>query len=297
MRSKYKGYISDLGLLYAAAIWGSTFFIVKDSLQHIDPVTLVGYRFLLAAFLLGLYLLFKKINLFSNMKYGFILGVFLWLLYVPQTIGLGYTSAANSGFITGLFVAFVPLFSFLFFKQIPSVMRLIAVGLSLAGLAVLTGGLKEINIGDSLTIITAMAYAIHILFADKYVKGNLNPLVLSFQQFLTVGLLSLLASALFDLSFSPGNLNTLGVIAFLAIFPTLSAFVIQLVAQKFTTPIKVGLIFAMEPVFAAIFAWTLGNESFTLTQVLGGILIVLALILSELPIKSLNLQDRFKSFV
>lgn len=283
VRSKLKTYISDLGLLYAAAVWGSTFFLVKDSLGSIDPVILVGYRFLLAALLLGLYLLCKQVNMFSNFKQGLILGVFLWLLYAPQTIGLGYTSAANSGFITGLFVVFVPLFSFLFFKQIPSFMRLFAVGLSLTGLAVLTGGLKEINIGDMLTIITAMAYAIHILFADKYVKGDLNPLVLSFQQFLTVGVLSLIAGVIFKLPFSPGNPTTLGIIAFLAIFPTLSAFVIQLVAQKFTTPVKVALIFAMEPVFAAVFAWTLGGEVFTYSQAAGGILIVAAMIISELP--------------
>lgn len=283
MRSKLKTYLSDLGLLYAAVVWGSTFFLVKNSLGSIDPVILVGYRFLLAAFLLGLYLLFKQVNLFSSFKQGLVLGVLLWLLYAPQTIGLGHTSAANSGFITGLFVAFVPLFSFLFFKQIPSSVRILALGLSITGLAVLTGGLKEINIGDMLTVITAMAYAIHILFADKYVKGDLNPLVLSFQQFLIVGVLSLIAGVIFQLPFFPGNPSTLGIIAFLAIFPTLSAFVIQLVAQKFTTPVKVALIFAMEPVFAAIFAWTLGNESFTYPQALGGVLIVVAMIISELP--------------
>lgn len=289
MRSRLKTYISDAGLLYATVIWGSTFFIVKDSLSSIDPVILVGYRFLLAALLLGLYLVSKRVNLFSNIKYGFILGIFLWLLYAPQTIGLGYTSASNSGFITGLFVAFVPLFSFLFFKQKPSSVRLLAVMLSLIGLGTLTGGLKELNVGDMLTIITAMAYAIHILLADKYVKENLSPLVLSFQQFFVVGVLSLMVGIIFKLPFSPGNLNTLGIIAFLAVFPTLSAFVIQLVAQKFTTPVKVALIFAMEPVFAAIFSWTLGGEMFTYTQALGGVFIVSAMVISELPVQKFKL--------
>lgn len=116
MKLKLKTYISDLGLLYAAAVWGATFFIVKDSLKNVDPVVLVGDRFLLAAILLGTYLLFRRVNVFSHIKYGLILGIFLWLLYVPQTIGLKYTSAANSGFITGLFVAFVPIFAFLFFS-------------------------------------------------------------------------------------------------------------------------------------------------------------------------------------
>lgn len=130
-----------------------------------------------------------------------------------------------------------------------------------------------------------MANAVHILLADKYVKGNLNSLMLSFQSFLTVGLLSFIVSILFKLPFSVGNLNTIGIIIFLTLFPTLSAFVIQLVAQRYTAPVKVALIFAMEPVFSAIFAWTFGGEVFKLTQLLGGLLIVLAIILSELPLQ------------
>jgi drug/metabolite transporter (DMT)-like permease len=280
----YKTYIADAGLLFAAAVWGSTFFVVKDSLQNIDPVILVGYRFLLAAIILGIYLVYKKRNIFSDSKYGIILGFFLWLLYVPQTIGLRYTSAANSGFITGLFVAFVPLFSFLFWKRIPTKNRLFAVVLSIIGLIILTGGLKKTNLGDMLTIVTAIAYALHILLADTFVKKKFDPLVLSFQQFLTVGALSLLSGLVFKLSFSIGTVNTFAVILFLALFPTLAAFVIQLVAQKFTSPVKVALIFTMEPVFAAIFAWTVGHETFHISQAFGGLLIITAMIIAELQV-------------
>lgn len=81
MNKKFKILIADLGLLYAAAIWGSTFFLVKDSLKSIDPVVLVGYRFVLAALILAPFLIVKRKKLFQNMKQGFILGVFLWLLY------------------------------------------------------------------------------------------------------------------------------------------------------------------------------------------------------------------------
>ncbi|MFH2019971.1 MAG: DMT family transporter [archaeon] len=276
---KHKTAIADLGLLYSAAIWGSTFFIVKNSLDSIDPIVLVGYRFMLAAIILGVYLAAKKHNLFDKWKQGFILGFVLWLLYASQTIGLKFTTASNSGFITGLFVVFVP-FIGLFFKIRPTKHKIISVFIAITGLWLLTGGLYDINFGDMLTLIAALTYAIHILLADKYVK-NCHPLVLSFQQFFTMGLLSFASAILFGLPFSVQSSGTVGIIIFLALFPSLSAFAIQLVAQKFTSPIKVALIFTMEPVFAAVFAWTLGKEEFIMLRALGGLLIVAAMIISE----------------
>jgi len=285
---KLKKRLSEAGLLYAAAIWGSTFFIVKDSLNLVDPVILVGYRFTLAAILLGGYCLIAKKQLLVGWGKGIILGIFLWLLYIPQTIGLSITTASNSGFITGLFVAFVPIFSLLIFKRKPSTLSLIATVISLAGLWTLTGGMTDINNGDLLTLLAAMTYAIHILYVDKYLKQGYDPAVLCFQQFLFVGLVSLIVGAIFKLPFTPGNLKTITVILFLTLFPTLSAFAIQMVAQKFTSPLRVSLIFALEPVFAAVFAWTLGNEQVIMRRALGGLLIFAAMLISSIP------AERFK---
>ena len=253
------------------------------SLRDIDPVILVCYRFSLAALILAVPLFFLKKELFKGLREGFILGFLLWVLYIPQTIGLGYTSSANSAFITGLFVAFIPVFTFVFYRKLPTPLRTIAVIISLEGLWFLTGGLKEINRGDLMTLITAMAYAAHILFVDKYVKEDSDPYVLSFQQFFFVGLLSLMTGFIFKLPFTFGTSRTFWIILFLTLFPTLSAFVIQLVAQKFTAPIKVSLIFALEPVFAAIFSWTIGGEAFIPLRAFGGLLIFIAMVLSELP--------------
>jgi drug/metabolite transporter (DMT)-like permease len=270
--------LADLGLVYAAAIWGSTFYIVKDSLQYIDPVALVGYRFLIAAVMLGILLVFLKKSLWTGWKHGMLLGVALWLLYVPQTIGLKYTSASNSGFITGLFILFVPLIGYAVFRIRPSKTKLFSIALALAGLYILTGGMKEANLGDIITLSAAFFYAVHILLADKFVK-DFDPYALSFQQFLTMALLSLLTALIFrlPLEFS----GAVYPIIFLAIFPSLSAFVIQLVAQKRVAPIKVALIFSLEPVFAAIFAWTLGGEGFLMKNAFGGLLIVIAMMISE----------------
>jgi len=289
---KGKTCYANIGLFYAAAIWGSTFFVVKQALDNIDPVILVGYRFILAAVIMAIPLILLKKRLRDNLKDGLILGLLLWILYVAQTIGLKYTTAANSGLITGLFVAFVPVFSIVIFRMMPSITAVIATVISIIGLWILTGGLKQINIGDLLTLITAVTYAIHILYADKFIKRGADPYILSFQQFAFVGLASLLTGVLFKLPFAIGTAEAFGMMIFLAIFPSLTAFAIQLIAQRHVSPVRVSLILAFEPVFAVIFAWTLGNEAYSLNKAIGGFLIFLALVISGLPSRKIRLGGR-----
>jgi drug/metabolite transporter (DMT)-like permease len=281
-----KTILADLGLLYASAIWGSTFIMVKNSLDSLDPVTLVAYRFLLAALLMGGYLILTRQPLFRNFFPGLVLGFIQMFLYIPQTIGLQFTTAANSGFITGLFVAFVPPLSLLIPKQRPRPAQWAAVAISLLGLWLVTGGISAVNRGDLFTLSAAFTYALHVMLTDRYAKGISNHLQLVFQQFLVVGLLSLLVSVVFDLPLSVPNLKAGGVIVFLGLFPTLSAYLIQIKAQVIASPIRVSLIFALEPVFAAIFAWTVGGELFKPLNALGGLLIFMAVVLGTVHFPS-----------
>lgn len=283
MKNRGKSLLAHFGLFYAAAIWGSTFFIVKSVISEVDPVVLVGYRFLLAGAILLIFLLVRGHNVFANLKQAVWLGFLLWMLYIPQTIGLKYTTASNSGFITGLFVAFVPIFLLTIFRRKPTPIEVIASAISLSGLWVLTGGLVDINTGDMLTLITAMTYALHLLYADKFMKAGIDPLVISCQQFLVVGFLSIVSALIFKLPFGVGSTEAIGMILFLTIFPTLLAFVVQMVAQKTVSPLRVSLIFALEPVFAGIFAWTLGGEAYVQHRATGGLLIFIGLVVSGLP--------------
>lgn len=282
--SPTKRNLSDLGLLYAAAIWGSTFFIVKDALENIDATVMVGYRFLIAGVITLLYLLIRGKSVRAGWGRAFFLSLILLALYLSQTIGLKYTTASNSGFITGLFVFFTPVFMAALFRSKPTAMEWVASIISLLGLWVLTGGLHDINLGDWLTLIAAMAYALHVLYSDRFMKAGVDPVTISAQQFILVGFISLLIGLVFDLPFTIGGVETGLVVLFLALFPTLSAFIIQMFAQRFTTPVKVTLIFALEPVFAALFAWTLGGEVLVEHRAIGGGLIALALGLSGLPL-------------
>ncbi len=271
---------ADLGLFYCAAVWGATFFMVKDALAGVDPIAMVAHRFFLSAVLLAPWALTRP-SRFRHLKESFLLAVLLFLLYVSQTVGLSYTTASNSGFITGLFVIFVPLFLLGFFGKPPTPVQWGSSGLALVGLWLLTGGIRSANFGDAITLIAAAAYAGHLLATDKFVRADADALVLAFHQFWMTAALAALAALVLGRSFAVGAGNARSTIVFLAVVPTLSAFFIQMRAQKTVPPVKVSLIFSLEPVFAAAFAWTLGGERFVAARAAGGALIVAAMMADQ----------------
>jgi drug/metabolite transporter (DMT)-like permease len=291
MQSRRTELLADLGLFYAAVIWGATFVVVQWALDGVDAVTMVGYRFLIAGGLLLVYLALRGKSLSIGWPRALWLATILWSLYASQTIGLNYTTTSNSGFITGLFVVFVPIFLITIFKRRPTIWEIIATVISLGGLWILTGGLRQLNTGDALTLISAMTYALHLLYSDKYMKAGADPLLISCQQFLLVGAFSLVFGWITGRSFTVTP-AALGWTIFLALFPTLSAFVIQMFAQRFTSPLRVSLIFAFEPVFAAVFAWTIGGELFAWKSAFGGILIFAGLVISGVGAKPTESSDK-----
>lgn len=296
--------LATAGLVYCAAIWGSTFFIVRDTVDQVHPVVLVGYRFTLAALLLLPLILARRMNpfdgLFSTPAHsnntagsgpgialrlspGLSLGLILWLLYIAQTWGLTITSAANSGFITGLFIVFVPFVGWLLDRRPILPLKLLAVAIAVGGLLLLSGGLSGLNSGDVLTLLAALTYALHVLLTGRYADAGLDPYVLTFQQVLVTGVLSLISAALLHFSFDVGSPSACASIIFLTVFPTLSAFLLQLICQRYVDPLRTALIFVLEPVFGALFSWTLGHEAFIPLRALGGLLIVAGMLVSELP--------------
>jgi len=272
---------SDIGLFYCAAIWGSTFIVTKGALDEVDPVVMVAIRFFISAGLLLPWVLKRK-DKSRHMKEGLYLSFFLALLYLTQTTGLLYTSASNSGFITGLFIIFIPVFMYLLRREKPTRLQIASAGLAIAGMWLLTGGVSGFNVGDALTLVAAAAYSVHLIFTDKYVKREADTVLLAFHQFWMVAGISLLIALLRGAPLTVASVNGWGVILFLAVFPTLTAFFIQMVAQKHSEPFKVGIIFTLEPVFAAVFAWTWGGEEFVGIKALGGLLIVSGMIMGEL---------------
>lgn len=286
-KSKMLTVLADLSLILMVVIWGSTFFMIKDHINNVDPVGMLVYRFFIAAAVTFLIVIAQKKNPFKNFHQGLHVGIYLWLMYASQNLGMVETSASNSGFITALFVAFVPVFSITIYKRWPGTMRLFAALLSLVGLWFLTGGFSGLNRGDLITLIAPVAVAIYVLVSDDFLKNGTDPMVLSFQQFFVTGVLSLVYMLVLGKSFEVKTEATWGVILYLSLVATVITFIVYNYVQRISTPMKVTLIFALEPVFAAFFAYVFGGERFSSTQMVGGGLIVLAMILSELKIRKL----------
>ncbi len=246
-----------------------------------DPITLIAYRFAIASLVTAGIVKLRGKALFKDFKAGLVLGVLLWLIYLLQTNGLVITTASNSGFITGLYVPLVPVFGLLWFRRGPRLEEALAVTVAVAGLWVLTGGVRSANRGDLLTLGTAMIVAFHILFSEKFVRGNRDAFVLSFQQFFVVLVLATAQVLFFHLPLEASGTRTLGTIVYLALFATVSTFAAQTFAQKHVDAVPVALIFTLEPVFAALFAWTLGGEPFRARRAAGGLIIVVAMLIPQ----------------
>lgn len=271
----------EVGLLYCSAVWGTTFVLVKDTIGDVSPAALVGWRFAISAACLLPWALRRR-RPSAHLKEGLLLGAILLVLYVSQTAGLAYTTASNSAFITGLFVLFVPLFLLVFAGRPPTKVQWAATVVALCGLWLLTGGASGFNRGDAMTLLAAVTYAAHLLTTDAYVRGDADAVLLAFHQFWSCALGAFLFALAQGDPLTVRSPRAWGAVWFLALIPNLSAFFIQIKAQKTVPPLKVSLIFSLEPVFAALFAWTVGGEPFSARKALGGGLILAAMVAGEL---------------
>ncbi|MFS0863312.1 DMT family transporter [Fredinandcohnia sp. 179-A 10B2 NHS] len=291
-----KTFIADISLLFVALIWGSTFVLVQNAISFLEPMTFNGVRFFIAGLFLFIWLiLFYREQLKAIDKKlllsGFIMGVWLFGGFALQTMGLLYTTSSKAGFITGLSVVLVPIFSLLLLKQKPKFNGIFGVIIATVGLYLLTmADSFTINQGDLLVFFCAISFALHIVFTGKYT--SLFPtLLLTVTQIFTVAFLSIISALLFEdwsTAFSLQVLLTSEVLIALivtSLFATAIAFLLQTRFQKFTTPTRVALIFAMEPVFAAITGYYFAAERLTYFAIIGCLFIFIGMILAELPSK------------
>jgi drug/metabolite transporter (DMT)-like permease len=300
-----KNTLADISLLLVTVIWGTTFVLVQNAIDFLKPFSFNGFRFLAAAIILFLCLILfdkkqlKQINIKIVLS-GFFLGFWLFLGYVTQTIGLLYTTTSKAGFITGLSVIFVPLFSLFLFKQFPSRNAVIGVITASVGLFFLTmTDVTGLNIGDGFVFICAISFALQIIFTGKY-SSKYPTLLLTVIQISTVAILSIICSFIFEdwhKSLNPHLLFTKDVIIALiitSVFATAAAFFIQTNFQKYTTSTRVALIFSMEPVFAALTGYFWAGERLSSSALIGCILIFSGMVFAELPTKKWSLLRKSK---
>lgn len=298
-----KTLFADFSLLLVALIWGATFVIVQNAIEFLPPITFNGIRFFIAAALLGGWLLLferKQLKQFDRklLFSGIIIGIWLFIGYATQTIGLLYTSSSKAGFITGLSVVLVPLFSFVLLKLRPTKNAIIGVLVATVGLYLLTmTDVTLLNKGDALVFICAIGFALQIVFTGKY-SSKFPSLFLTVIQISTVAVLSILYSFFFeewDLAFQSSILLRTDVLIALivtSVFATALAFFAQTNFQRFTTPTRVALIFAMEPVFAAITGFIWASDRLSTSAIFGCLLILAGMIFAELPTAKLSMRQK-----
>jgi drug/metabolite transporter (DMT)-like permease len=301
-----KPIVADISLLLVTIIWGSTFVLVQNAIDFLEPFSFNSIRFLAAAILLIFCLLiFKKEQLkqldVKLLLSGVFIGFWLFLGYATQTIGLLYTTSSKAGFITGLNVVLVPLFSMMLLKQFPSKNAVFGVLTATIGLFLLTmTDVTSMNIGDGFVFICAVSFALQIIYTGKF-SNKYPTLLLTVIQISTVAVLSIISSIIFEdwrKSFNPDILLTKDVLIALvitSIFATALAFLIQTNFQKYTSATRVALIFAMEPVFAAITGYYWADERLAYSALVGCILIFAGMIFAEMPTNKIPLHRKNKS--
>ncbi|PAB58710.1 DMT family transporter [Anaeromicrobium sediminis] len=276
---------ANLGLLMVAILWGTTFIYTKDVLYAMETFNFLAVRFFIASFscIIIFYKTFIQIDR-ETIKSGLIVGIAMFLAYAFQTVGLNYTTASKSAFISGLAVVIVPIISSIILKRKPANASIIAAFISIIGLSLLTlDGNLELGRGDILTLICAFGFASHIVSVSTYAP-RVNPINLTIVQLLVVAVLSLIASFIVGTPIIPQGTYVWSRILFLAIVCTSGAFLIQNVAQKNTNATHAALILSSEPLFAAIFAFIILGEILPFRGFVGGILILFSIIISEVNI-------------
>lgn len=290
---------ADLMLVLVTLCWGVSYYLMDVALADLSPFTLNAYRFIGAFMVAGIfaYRKLKTVNR-TTLKYSLLIGGALVFVYMGATFGVKYTTLSNSGFLCALTVIFVPILEMIFLRKKPHRKIILAVTMSLIGIMLLT--LKDdfsINMdhlrGDLLCLMGAVAYAVDLILTEKAVSHEeVDAFQLGVFQLGVTGICMLILAVVFEEPHLPGTAVIWGSVIFLSLFCTGLAFIIQAVAQQYTTAAHVGIIFTLEPVFAAIVAFFFAGEVLTAKSYLGAVVMTAALFVTEIDFRGKKRKAR-----
>lgn len=277
-----KKYMGEIGLMITAIIWGSGFVASAVSLEHYTPYQILAGRFLIGTLILCL-VFYKKLRYIkkSTLLKGTVLGLFLYIAFALQTVGLQYTTPSKNAFLTAVNVVIVPFIGFLLYKRKIDLFELGGAILALVGIAVLSLKLSTgINIGDLLTLCCAVGFAFHIFYTAKFVKDE-DAVLLTIIQMVTAAVIGwIVVGFKGETSFSLESEGLLPLL-YLGVFSTTIAYLLQTVAQKFITETKAAIILSTESFWGTAFSVVILSEVLTTKMIIGAILILGAILLSE----------------
>jgi len=281
---------ADLALMFCSLIWGVTFVVVKNALEESSVFLFLAVRFTIATVIMAFLQMqvIRRIEpqeVFAGMRLAF----FMFAGYCFQTAGLQYTTAANSGFVTGSSVVLVPLLLAVFWGR--RLTRWIYAGAfaALIGLYFLTvpvAGLQYLNRGDVLTFVGAGFYAVHIILVGEYTQEHsvraLSLIQVAGCAMMAWPLTGFTAAIHWQAARFTGSWQLWLGILICAVFATAAAFTVQLWAQQYTSPGHAAILFALEPVFAVITSYLVLHERLTSRAMKGAGLVVGGILIAEL---------------
>jgi drug/metabolite transporter (DMT)-like permease len=293
---KHSRITADLILLGVAMIWGSAFVVQRIAAQEVGVLSFNGLRFLVGALVIlpfvGSSAVRKRndVDLYASLREGMqgkslggilLAGIVLTCGATFQQAGLQGTTAGNAGFITGLYVVLIPIFLAIFWNRKPSLVIWVAAFLSVIGLFLLsTAGVMRINRGDTLVLISAVFWALHVIIVDRVVR-RANVLHLAAGQYLVCGLTSLMMGLLVEPQGLRPVLENWWVVAYTGVLSVGLGYTLQAAGQLLAPPADAAIILSLEAVFAAISGWLFIDESLTPVQAAGCGIMLLGMLLAQ----------------
>lgn len=269
-------------MLGATLLWGATFVVIRDALHRVDPVSLVFTRFLAAAALLGVALVVARRRPDREaVRGGVLIGILSACGFLFQAIGLRHTSAGTSAFLTSLGSLFAGVFAWPLLGQRPGALLASGIALAVAGSFLLASPAAfGVGPGEGWTLLGAVAWGLQVVAIARFAP-HADPLALTAVQAATVAAAMLPFAIGRDPLAGLGDPALLARVGYLVVAGSVIAPFLQVVAQRRLSAGRVGLLLALEPVFALLFALTLGAERFAPRWWAGAGLIVLAIALVE----------------
>lgn len=274
-------------LLLATGLWGISNCLTSICLNELQPLTLNAFRFITGFLVLGA-IYFKRLRGVNKktLQYSVLVGLSLVVVYAGATYGVMYTSVSNAGFIGAMTVLFTPLFEFILYRKKPGKKFSFALLLCLIGIAMLT--LNETlkpALGDIICLLVPTFYAVDLMLTEEAVADpEIDPLALGVCDLAVVGVVMLVLSLLVETPALPQSPKVWVSALFLGIFCSGVCLVLQSVYQKDTTATRAGLIFTLEPVFSAIFAFFLLGERLGVKGYIGAALMLMSLVVMEVEL-------------
>lgn len=288
--------LASLALLAMTASWGSTFFLIKDLLERVPTLDFLAVRFAIAGIVM-LAVAPRAIGRLSAeaRRRAVVLGGLYGVAQILQTAGLAHTAASVSGFITGMYVVATPLLAAVLLRTRIGALTWAAVSLAAAGLGVLTLQGLSVGYGEAITLVAAILYGVHIVGLGAWSTAA-DALGMSIVQLLVIAALCSVATAPDGVTLPHTGRDWLSV-AYMALVAGALALIAQTWAQAHLAPTRAAIIMSMEPVFAAVFAISLGGESLTLRVLLGGLMVLTAMLAVELAPRRRKLEGEVAHLV